>query len=340
MRDFQQTLYQDGAWQQLPDFLASLGVTRWQVITDDHLAQLLDFTHCPSPPLVVEAGEASKCLATCQDLYSQLARLQIDRQTWLVAVGGGVVGDLVGLVAATYLRGLPLVQVPTSLVAQVDSSLGGKVGIDLPEGKNLVGSFYPPRAIFLDTELLSSLPDSQWSCGMAEVLKHGLLDGEPHWQSLEQLPARPTGAACRAMVLASRAVKRHIIEEDPWEQGVRVYLNLGHTLAHALESVQEYRGWNHGQAVALGLRAALRLSQKLLGMDPIWEGRLVTQLERQSLPTRAPAFEFEQLIPYLLRDKKNLGGQIRYVLLQQPGHPQLHHDVSLEDLKTIWRELQ
>jgi 3-dehydroquinate synthase len=251
-----------------------------------------------------------------------------------------VVGDLAGFVAATYLRGLPLVQVPTSLVAQVDSSLGGKVGVDLSAGKNLVGAFYPPRIILLDSQLLATLPEDEWNSGMAEVLKHALIDSQDHWESLESLPATLNPQQRQALVSRSRQVKRSIIEQDPFEKGIRAYLNLGHTLAHAIESAQNYQGWNHGQAVGFGLRAALRLSHDKLGLSGSWEQRLQVQLERYQLPTQSPPMDFSSLIPYLLRDKKNQHGKLRFVLLRQPGQAELCDQVTLDDLKKIWEELQ
>lgn len=340
MLDFSSTLYQDHPWSSLTSAMQQLGAARWLVVSDSNLHKILDWSVCPEAPLIVPAGEASKCLAQAEVLYAQLAQRNVTRDTWLVAVGGGVVGDLAGFVAATYLRGLPLVQVPTSLVAQVDSSLGGKVGVDLPAGKNLVGAFYPPRMIFLDSQLLATLPQEEWNSGMAEVLKHALIDSEEHWESLESLPAALNAQQRRALVERSRQVKRTIIEQDPLEKGIRAFLNLGHTLAHAIESVQNYRGWNHGQAVGFGLRAALRLSHLKLGLPQIWEKRLLAQLERYQLPYQAPKLDFSSLVPYLKRDKKNQHGKLRFVLLRQPGQAELCDQVKLEELEKIWEELQ
>ncbi len=285
------------------------------------------------------AGEASKCLAQAEALYGQLAGLEIDRKTWLVALGGGVVGDLAGFVAATYLRGIPLMQVPTSLVAQVDSSLGGKVGVDLSAGKNLVGAFYPARLVYLDPRVLDTLPAEEWNAGMAEVLKHALLDGPGHWEFLENL-AYPLSLEERSeLVLRSRQVKLGVVAADPLEQGIRAHLNLGHTLAHAIESAQQYGGWNHGQAVGFGLRAALRLSQWKLGMDPVWEKRLLEQLRRYDLPCQRPELDFQELPQYLRRDKKNQDGQLRFVLLERPGEARVCADVSLAEVERCWEEL-
>lgn len=339
MLDFSSTQLEQGALAQLPDLLQRSGAHRWVLVSDSNLARCLDWSFNQAPRLIVPAGEASKSLDFARQLYTQLAELQVDRSTWLVAVGGGVVGDLAGFVAATYLRGLPLVQVPTSLVAQVDSSLGGKVGVDLPAGKNLVGAFYPPRLVYLDCDLLGSLPETEWNAGMAEVLKHALLDGPEHWQELEKLVYPLSAEVRRNLVLRSRQVKLAVVAADPLEQGIRAHLNLGHTLAHAIESAQDYNGWNHGQAVGFGLLAALRLSRRKLGLEARWEERLRLQLERYRLPQRRPQIEFSQLTDFLRRDKKNRDGQLRFVLLESPGRAHLSGEVSWDDLWRVWEEL-
>lgn len=338
MIDFSSTQLESGSLSALPQVLQGLGASRWVLICDSNLERCQDLSWAPER-LVVPAGESSKCLAQAEQLYGQLAGREIDRKTWLVALGGGVVGDLAGFVAATYLRGIPLVQVPTSLVAQVDSSLGGKVGVDLPAGKNLVGAFYPARLVYLDPSVLDTLPDAEWNAGMAEVLKHALLDGPEHWESLENLVYPLSPEARSQLVLRSRQVKLEVVAADPLEQGIRAHLNLGHTLAHAIESAQQYGGWNHGQAVGFGLRAALRLSQWKLGMEPHWETRLVEQLRRYDLPCRPPQLDFQELPQYLRRDKKNQGGQLRFVLLEQPGKARVCAEVSLAEVERCWEEL-
>lgn len=329
-----------GRLAELPGALQRSGLRNWHVITDSNLRDCLSWEWCrDQEPIVVPAGEKSKSLEQAAELYSVLARRGVTRNTAIVAVGGGVVGDLAGFVAATCLRGLPLVQVPTSLVAQVDSSLGGKVGVDLPEGKNLVGAFYPARLIYLDTELLESLPVTEWNAGMAEVLKHALLDGPEHWSALESLSYPLSSASRQEVVLRSRQVKLDVVALDPFEQNVRAHLNLGHTLAHAIESAQQYGGWNHGEAVGFGLRAALRLSSHLLQMDPTWEERLVVQLQRYELPVRRPAVDWDSLIPFIRRDKKNSEGRLRFVLLRCPGEPQISEEVDWALLRRVWEEL-
>lgn len=329
----------EGDLAQLPATLEDQGISKWLPITDSHLHKCLNWDWCERVPLVVPAGESSKSLAQAEQLYGELAAAGADRKTAVVAVGGGVVGDLAGFVAATYLRGLSLVQVPTSLVAQVDSSVGGKVGVDLPQGKNLVGAFYPARLIYLDPNVLETLPDDQWNCGMAEVLKHALLDGADHWQALEDLCYPLSPVRRKSMVLRSRQVKLDVVAADPLEHGIRAHLNLGHTVAHAIESAQAYAGWNHGEAVGFGLRVAVRLSQRVLGLHGSWEERLVEQLSRYRLPVKAPGLSFDELVPYVQRDKKNVAGQLRFVLMRDIGQPEVCSNVTWEQLRQVWDEL-
>ena len=336
MLDFSSVTYHQAKLHQISRFLEG---RRWVIVSDSNLEKLWDWSWCDGPKLFIPAGEASKNLAQAERLYAQLANLSVDRRTLLVAVGGGVVGDLAGFVAATYLRGLPFWQVPTSLVAQVDSSLGGKVGVDLPSGKNLVGAFYPPEAVYLDTGCLASLPLAEWQCGMAEVLKHALLDGSEHFAWLEALPDPLDETLRSQLVLRSRQVKLDIVARDPLEKGERAFLNLGHTLGHAIEAAQSYSGWNHGQAVGFGTLAALRLSQRRLGLDPLWERRFRAQLQRYQLPQVRPQLDFDSLRPYLGRDKKNRDGQLTFVLLTEPGHTQVVAGIEWSELETVWEEL-
>jgi 3-dehydroquinate synthase len=271
--------------------------------------------------LVVPAGESSKCLEVAADLWSRLCHLGADRETAILAVGGGMVGDLAGFVASTYLRGLPFYSLPTSLLAMVDASVGGKVGIDLAEGKNLVGQFYPARAVAIDPELLDSLPASEWASGMAEVIKHGILQGAPLWDTLlactrEQLDDRGQ----RARVLKEAVeVKLRVVTEDPYERtGLRATLNLGHTFGHALEWCSSYR-LRHGEAVALGLLAAVRLSRALSLLEEDFEADLLALLARWSLPTHLPDPEHEQwaweaMTHAFGRDKKSSAGSWNFIL--------------------------
>lgn len=311
--------------------------SRLVVISDRNVADLYRAkVSVAAEWLVVEPGEASKSLEQAGELYRQLAQLKVDRSAGLLAVGGGVVGDLGGFVAATYLRGLPFYQVPTSLLAMVDSSIGGKVGVDLPEGKNLVGAFYAPRSILVDPHCLDTLPEEEVSAGMAEVIKHALLDGEEHLASIEALdPASPGWE----FVYPSAQVKMGVVARDPKEAGERAHLNLGHTLAHALESVSDY-GLSHGRAVSLGLIAAVRLARRLGRLELDYEQRLMQLLDKWRLPTRLERdYGWPQVLDVMARDKKNRDGQLTFVVPHRPGQVEVVRGVDPGEVEEVYRGL-
>lgn len=278
----------------------------------------------------VSPGEESKSLQSASELWSKLCDFKADRATAVLAVGGGMVTDLAGFVAATYLRGLPFYSLPTSLLAMVDASVGGKVGIDLPEGKNLVGQFYPARAVAIDPELLDTLPDTEWASGMAEVIKHGVLQGSPLWENLLELDRQAvTDHTVREKLLAEAVeVKLRVVVEDPYERtGQRAALNLGHTFGHALEWASSY-ALRHGEAVGLGMLAAVRLSRSLGLLKVDFEDELTELLRRWSLPTVLPEplsemWSWEGLKTAFDRDKKASSGAWRFVLPISPGQVEL-----------------
>lgn len=292
--------------------------------------------------IIVPAGEQTKRLEVLQDLWTAFSRLAIDRSWAIVAVGGGVVGDLAGFAAASYLRGLKLIQVPTTLLAMVDSSLGGKVGIDLPSGKNLVGSFWPASLTLTDTHLLDSLPQSEWSGGMAEIIKHSLLDSQEHFDQICQLQPSEFKSNPRDIVEKSANIKVWHVTEDPFEKGVRAHLNFGHTLAHAIETACGYQGISHGQAVALGMIAAVRLSKELNLLQTDLEPALTQVLELWDLPTQLSQLgldlDWAKIAQAVLRDKKNRDGVVRFVLIDRPGQVKLT-PVALDKIERIYHTL-
>lgn len=233
-------------------------------------------------------GEQYKTLETVSSLYDQWIALGADRQTTILALGGGVVGDTVGFAAATYMRGVRLVQAPTTLLAMVDSSVGGKVGIDLPQGKNLVGSFKQPSLVLIDTDALATLPPGQWRAGMAEVIKHGLLADPELLHPALHVPERAVELVKRAV-----QVKVNIVEQDPYEQNIRAHLNLGHTFAHAIEQVSGY-AWLHGEAVAVGLLAAAKLSARLGLCDGTLAEEISAILAEVGLPLSLAGLELKR----------------------------------------------
>jgi 3-dehydroquinate synthase len=284
----------------------------------------------------VPAGEGSKALGVAAELYGHLARLPADRRTPVVAVGGGVVGDLAGFAAATYNRGLPLLMVPTTLLAMVDSSVGGKVGINLPEGKNLVGAFHQPAGVWIDTAFLDTLPDREYRSGLAEVVKYGVILDAEFFAWLEanaDAVLRREPAAVEHIVARSCELKADVVSRDEREEtGLRMVLNYGHTFAHAFESAGGYGGWLHGEAVAAGMVCASRLAERrgLIAAD--LTARQVALLKRFGLPTdRRPEWAIDGLIAVMRRDKKNVGGRLRFILPTRLGEVRAFDDVP-EDL--------
>lgn len=267
-------------------------------------------------------GEAHKSWESFERLHGELARAGADRRTVLFALGGGVVGDLCGFAAATYMRGIPFVQVPTTLLAQVDSSVGGKTGLNLPEGKNLVGAFYQPKAVWADLGVLKTLPARELSAGLAEVIKYGpIADAEFfRWLevNMERLVARDS-AALAVAVRRSCEIKAAVVAADELEGGLRAILNFGHTFGHALETGLGYGCLLHGEAVALGMLMATELAVRLLGADADLVPRLKSLLARAGLPTKAPYLDGDRFLALMRGDKKSDAGTVRYVLVPELG---------------------
>lgn len=281
--------------------------------------------------VIVPAGEPSKSLAELSRIYDALYDLSADRDSCVVAVGGGVVGDLAGFAAATYNRGLPLLMAPSSLLAMVDSSVGGKTGINHPRGKNLIGAFHQPAGVFIDAATLDSLPEREYRSGLAEVVKYGvILDAdffqylEVHWQQL--LARNPE--TLMSVIARCCELKAAVVEQDEREEtGVRAVLNYGHTFAHAFETVSGYGAWLHGEAVAAGMMEAARLATKL----GLLQGDLVDRqwrlLEQFSLPTGTDKrLPIDDLIAVMKRDKKAAGGRMRFILPTRIGEVKLVGD--------------
>src|SRR5262249_28239307 len=280
------------------------------VVTDTHLADLsyvprfrsaLSQIGIDSAAVILRPGEASKSLECASRIYDELVARRADRQTAIVALGGGVIGDVAGFAAATYARGLPLVMVPTSLLAQVDSAVGGKVGINHPAAKNLIGAFYQPVGVWIDTETLHTLPDRELRCGLAEVVKYGVILDAGFFAELEAQAENILSRqdeALRRIVARSCRLKAGVVAQDEHEEpGVRAVLNFGHTIGHAIETVAGYGGrFQHGEAVAAGMVAESRLAQRMgwIGIELV--DRLVRLLGRFGLPTSAPGLDPDRLL--------------------------------------------
>jgi len=268
-------------------------------------------------------GEEFKNSATLNSVYDALIDAGLDRKSFIVALGGGVVGDLAGFAAATFLRGIPFVQVPTTLLAQVDSSVGGKTAIDHPRGKNLIGAFYQPRLVLIDVETLSTLPKREYCAGLAEVVKYGIaLDGL-FFDFLEQ-NADPllamAGECLEAVIKRCCELKAQVVELDEKEAGLRESLNYGHTLGHALETVAGYRSLVHGEAVAIGMALAARICSLRGDCSEEDAARIRTLLGRFALSVTPPVVNSSQLLDALLKDKKNRHGSINFICNQGIGN--------------------
>ncbi|MCA1715647.1 MAG: 3-dehydroquinate synthase [Actinobacteria bacterium] len=286
--------------------------------------------------ITVPAGEASKSLSVYEGVVRRLAAAGLPRGGTLFALGGGVVGDLGGFVASSYMRGIDFVQLPTSLLAMVDSSVGGKVGLDLPEGKNLVGAFLQPRLVAANLDWLETLPPREVSHGLAEVLKMGLLAGGEFFEDLGGLAAARAGdeEALQSLILHSVRYKAAVVAEDERESGLRAVLNYGHTIGHGLEAAAAY-DLPHGEAVAAGMLAAARLSREKFGADLL---ELHEDLLRAAgLPLKVPAVDVETVLEAMSRDKKrrnsDRAGEYRFVLLGDVGHPERDVPVGVAEAR-------
>jgi 3-dehydroquinate synthase len=335
-----------------------LGLCREEIIrlraSGAKVAALVDDTyaaHTPGLAAVLEgaivhrvpSGETSKCLAEFGRALETFAEARIDRGSAVFAFGGGVVGDLAGFVAASYQRGISFYQVPTTLLAMVDSSVGGKTGINLKAGKNLVGAFHQPRAVFIGTDALRTLPAREFAAGMAEVIKYGLLGDAALFDQLEAEPLRPSSSPLASVIARCCTIKAAIVQADERElaqEGGRALLNLGHTFGHAIEQVTGYGVYLHGEAVAVGLCAAARLSQKFGYITADEVARVDRVVAAHGLPVRLrEALPLSALLSAMARDKKVRAGLLRFVALRRLGEAVTQGDVPTADVETIWREL-
>lgn len=325
---------------------ARLGLgSRCAILTDDQVGPLyadpcvksLETAGFQVTRITVPAGEKSKRLAVFGQCLDQMAEARLERGSFIVALGGGVVGDLAGYVAASYLRGIDFVQVPTTLLAQVDSSVGGKTGINLKAGKNLVGAFHQPRLVLCDLDTLDTLPAREFRAGMAEVIKYGIIEDARLFRQLEdhmevllnrdhELLGRVVARCCR--------IKADVVGEDEKESGRRAILNFGHTVGHALEAITAYGTFLHGEAISIGQVAASLISEPLAGLPSEVTARVKTLLERTGLPvtTRMTAAQRKRLIGAMSNDKKVRDGQVRFVLATRLGHVEPGYLVDLPTL--------
>ena len=284
----------------------------------------------------VPDGEAYKALSTAEKLYDLAFSRELDRRSPVIVLGGGVIGDLAGFVASTYLRGVPFIQVPTTLLAQVDSSVGGKVAVNHPAGKNIIGAFYQPVAVFTDPETLLTLDPREIRAGLAEVIKCGVIADAGFFNWLEDNLERVLGveaAATEYLVEKSCCIKAEVVQADETEQGQRAILNFGHTVGHAIEALTEYRAYRHGEAVAIGMVMAARLAVDLGMLKNSEVARIEKLLSRAGLPVTFPAnLDRERIIALLRRDKKVISGSLTFVLPTAVGSVEIIKDVKERDI--------
>lgn len=285
----------------------------------------------PTTVATVPAGEASKCLRETENVCDQFIAGGLDRGSLVVALGGGVVGDLAGFVASVYYRGVPHIQIPTTVVAQVDSSIGGKTGVNSRSGKNLIGAFHQPSLVITDPDTLASLPEREFNEGLAEIIKHAVIRDAA---MLDELSAFDR-SSLPSLIARNVKIKAKIVARDEFEKlGIRALLNFGHTVGHAVENIAGYGRFLHGEAVSIGIAAALALSVEKAGLDQGDADKVLAALRAFKLPTRLPEdMATDDLMQALRRDKKFEAGAIRFVLTERLGSGFVAKDVTAEDIR-------
>ncbi len=346
-----QIIIQDGILLELGSNLKNLRLSRKVgVITNPTVGRLyaepviesLKSSGFSPVQLIVPDGEAYKSLESARDLYKKLLQEHFDRDSALVALGGGVIGDLTGFVAATFLRGIPFVQVPTTIVSQVDASVGGKVAVDLPEGKNLIGCFYQPSAVLIDPTVLRSLPPRELSAGLAEVIKHGVIWDKKFFEFLERkmkmiflFDAR----SIHTIIRRSCEIKAEVVSRDETDKGLRNILNFGHTVGHAVETITGYKKFRHGEAVAVGMLAESLIAQKLKLFDRNSITRIKELLKAANLPTRIPKLNQQRLREIMVHDKKVKEDRIRMILPVKIGKVKIVDNIKWDIIDAALQRL-
>jgi 3-dehydroquinate synthase len=291
---------------------------------------------------VIPAGEDNKTLATLLPVYEQFLAAQVERSTPVIALGGGVIGDMAGLVAATLLRGVPFVQIPTTLLAMVDASIGGKTGVNAGTGKNLIGAFHQPIVVLIDPNVLRSLPPRELRSGLAECIKHEIIRDADGFTSLEHNIQRAIDLDVEflaALIAHNVAIKARVVEADPFERGERAHLNFGHTFGHAIETVSKY-SYSHGESVALGMTAAANLAESLGMIDEASRSRIVNLIGKAGLPTGGMKLDVDAVVDAMFFDKKVAGGKLRLILPERIGQVTIRDDVPIEQVRQAVESLR
>lgn len=330
---------------KLPECINNLGIKKRKlcIITDSNVGKLyckavqseLEKTDNIVISYVFEAGEEHKNLDTVQDVYEFLIKNRFDRKDILVALGGGVVGDLTGFTAASYLRGVDFIQIPTSLLAQVDSSIGGKTGVDFRAYKNMVGAFHQPRLVYMNTSVLKTLSKRLFNSGFGEILKHGLIKDMDYFQWLDEHSAKINALdsdSLEEMIAKSCNIKRIVVENDPTEKGERALLNFGHTLGHAIEKLMNFSLY-HGECVVLGMIAALNICLSKGFISTIEYQKIINTFKTYDFPLTVNGISKEDVIAVSKNDKKMDSGKIKFILLKKCGEAYIDRNITDEDMK-------
>jgi 3-dehydroquinate synthase len=318
------------------------------VVTDSNVAPLYAQTVLDSLAgagieaflITVPAGESSKSMAVVEDVCSQMLRAGLDRKSFLIALGGGVIGDLAGFAASIFMRGIPFIQVPTTILSQVDSSVGGKTGVNTAEGKNLIGTFYQPKLVIADVDTLQTLPSREYCEGFAEIIKHAAIRDALMFEAISDVADEKGDLA--ELIRRNVAIKARIVEQDEHEtSGLRALLNFGHTIGHAIEASVPYGELLHGEAISLGMVAAARLSSQIGGLPVVVPAKVIGLLKRFGLPTTLPAdIDAETILDRMKHDKKFSEGKIRFVLLRSLGNAFVSQDVTLTHIANAIKALR
>ncbi len=333
----------------LADVGQLLAVKKALVLTDSqvgpiHFESLRASLHragCAVSRAEIPAGEAHKLIETLLPVYDTFLAARMERNTPVIALGGGMVGDMAGFVAATLLRGVPFVQVPTSLLAMVDASVGGKTGINHAAGKNLIGAFHQPIAVFIDPQVLLTLPPRELRSGLAECIKHDLIRDAEEFAKLEHDIEKALSLDLEyltELVAHNVAIKARVVEADPFEKGERAHLNFGHTFGHAIEKVTHFE-ISHGEAVAIGMCAAAALAQELGMLAASDRRRIEALIQRAGLPCRAPGLSIDAAMEAMAYDKKVSAGRVRFVLPERIGRVVIREDVEASAVRAAWRSV-
>ena len=288
--------------------------------------------------ILIDPGESSKTIEKAMDIYTTALNFRMDRDSLFIALGGGVVGDLAGFTASTYMRGVPYLQIPTSLLAQVDSSVGGKTAVNHPLGKNMIGSFYQPKGVLINTDTLKSLPVRQISTGLAEVIKYGVIADKNLFSYLEENIEKVFSFDDKVLnhiIYKSCTIKAKIVAQDEKDKGIRGILNFGHTIGHAIEAETSFTEYTHGESVAIGMVAEAELAQLLGLIDKGFVDRLKNLLLKAKLPIKLPNIDTDRLIKHMQRDKKNKIGKIVFVLPTKLGRVEMFDNIEYVSLAQI-----